>query len=57
MKAPEPDDNDALEVLRPHIKIKFFSGDKREFKISHIRIVEDIRYSLDLAARFTGWIR
>ena len=59
MKAFGPDDNDALELLRPHIEIKFISGDKRGFKISHKRIVEDMRFSLDLVSTIhrLDWIR
>lgn len=46
------DDNDALALLRPVIDIRFVTGDKRGFEISHRRIVEDMHYSLDLVSTF-----
>ncbi len=41
------------------MEIKFVSGDKRGFKISHKRIVEDTRFSLDLVSTIhrLDWIR
>ena len=37
-----PDDNDALSLLGRYLKIHFVTGDRKGFKISHKRIVEDM---------------
>ena len=50
MKVFGPDDNDALSLLRPFIEIRFITGDKKGFNISHKRIVEDMKYPLDLVS-------
>ncbi len=44
------DDNDALSLLSPFIKIQFVTGDYRGFEISHKRIVEDMKMPLDLVS-------
>ena len=52
------DDNDALSLLRPHIEIRFVTGDKKGFEISRRRVVEDMGYPLDLVStiRRVEWI-
>jgi 3-deoxy-D-manno-octulosonate 8-phosphate phosphatase (KDO 8-P phosphatase) len=53
-----PDDNDALSLLNEYIKIRFVSGDRKGFPISHKRIVDDMNYPLDLVStiRRIDWI-
>lgn len=50
MKIFGPDDNDALQLLNPYIKIRFISGDKIGFPISNKRIKEDMKFDLDLVS-------
>jgi 3-deoxy-D-manno-octulosonate 8-phosphate phosphatase (KDO 8-P phosphatase) len=59
MKIFGPDDNDALGILSNHLKIHFVTGDRKGFKISHQRIVEDMKYPLDLVStiRRIDWIK
>ncbi len=45
-----PDDNDALSLLQPYLEIRFLSADSRGFGISQKRIVEDMKYPLDLVS-------
>ena len=45
-----PEDSDALQLLSPHIEIRFVSADARGFKISEARIVRDMGFSLDLVS-------
>tara|TARA_B100000401_G_scaffold327998_1_gene227871 strand:+ start:170 stop:694 length:525 start_codon:yes stop_codon:yes gene_type:complete len=45
-----PDDNDGLSLLKGFMDIRFITGDKRGFNISHKRIVEDMNYKLDLVS-------
>ena len=54
-----PDDNDGLSLLNHYIDIRFITGDKKGFKISHKRIVEDMKYKLDLVStiRRIEWIK
>ncbi len=54
-----PDDNDGLSLLSSYIGIRFVTGDKRGFKISHKRIVEDMGYNLDLVSTIKriDWIK
>jgi 3-deoxy-D-manno-octulosonate 8-phosphate phosphatase (KDO 8-P phosphatase) len=54
-----PDDNDALSLLKPFLEIRFVTGDKRGFDISHKRIVEDMKFPLDLVSTFKriDWIK
>ena len=53
-----PDDNDGLGLLKGYLDIRFITGDKRGFKISHKRIVEDMKFKLDLVSTIkrTEWI-
>lgn len=50
MKIFGPDDNDALSILRSHLEIRFVTGDKKGFAISHKRIVNDMNFALDLVS-------
>ena len=45
-----PDDHDGLILLKPHVEIRFVSGDKNGFKISKKRIVDDMKFPLDLVS-------
>ena len=58
MKVFGPDDNDALSLLKPHLAIVFVTGDKKGFSISRKRIVDDMKYSLELVStiRRVEWI-
>lgn len=44
------DDNDALSLLKPHMEIRFVTGDKKGWDISHKRIAVDMKYPLDLVS-------
>ena len=48
MKRFGPDDSDALDLLKPHIDIRFVSADHRGYAITHARISLDMGYKLDL---------
>jgi len=50
MKVFGPDDNDGLSLLQPYLQIRFVTGDKKGFSISHKRIVDDMKYPLDLVS-------
>lgn len=50
MKVFGADDNDALSLLKQHIKIIFVTGDKKGFEISKKRIVDDMGYELELVS-------
>jgi len=58
MKVFGPDDHDALLLLRPHIDIRFVTGDRKGYPISRRRIVDDMKMSLDLVSTFerADWI-
>jgi len=58
MKVFGPDDNDGLSLLKPFMQIRFVSGDKRGFSISKKRIIDDMKYELDLVStiRRIDWI-
>lgn len=58
MKIFGPDDNDGLSLLREYLDIRFITGDKRGFPISSRRIVEDMKYPLDIVStiRRIDWI-
>jgi len=58
MKVFGPDDNDALSLLRPYMEIRFVTGDRKGFAISSKRIVDDMKYPLDLVStiRRIEWI-
>tara|TARA_Y100001968_G_C19142666_1_gene612206 strand:+ start:186 stop:731 length:546 start_codon:yes stop_codon:yes gene_type:complete len=50
MKIFGPDDNDGLSLLKQYIEIRFITGDKKGFPISKKRIVDDMKYQLDLVS-------
>ena len=50
MKVFGPDDNDALSLLKPYLEIIFVTGDKKGFNISSKRIVDDMKFSLELVS-------
>ena len=50
MKIFGPDDNDALSLLEDSIEIKFVTGDKNGLEITKRRIVDDMKYSLDVVS-------
>lgn len=54
-----PDDHDALTLLKPYLDIRFITGDKKGFKISQKRIVEDMNFKLDLVStvKRIDWIK
>lgn len=54
-----PDDNDALSLLKQFIEIRFITGDKKGFPISRKRIVDDMKYPLDLVSTINrvDWIK
>jgi 3-deoxy-D-manno-octulosonate 8-phosphate phosphatase (KDO 8-P phosphatase) len=53
------DDNDALCLLKDKLVIHFVSGDKRGFGITKKRIVDDMKFPLDLVSTFerVAWIK
>lgn len=59
MKKFGADDNDALSLLKPYIKIICVTGDKRGFPISSKRIVDDMHLELYKVStiRRIEWIR
>ena len=59
MKVFGPDDNDGLSLLKPFLKIQFVTGDKKGFEISRKRIVDDMKYPLNLVSttRRIEWIQ
>ena len=58
MKVFGPDDNDGLSLLSPFIEVRFVTGDKKVFSISKKRIVDDMKFPLDLVStvRRIDWI-
>jgi 3-deoxy-D-manno-octulosonate 8-phosphate phosphatase (KDO 8-P phosphatase) len=59
MKIFGPDDNDGLSLLQSNLDIRFVTGDKRGFPISKKRIVDDMKFPLDIVStiRRVDWIR
>ena len=59
MKVFGPDDNDGLSLLKPHMEIRFVTGDKKGFSISKKRIEDDMGFPLDLVStiRRIDWIK
>lgn len=53
-----PDDHDGLSLLKPHLEIRFVTGDKKGFAVSQKRIVDDMDFALDLVStiRRFDWI-
>lgn len=54
-----PDDNDGLSLLKPFINIQFVTGDRNGYDISKKRIVDDMKYPLNLVStiRRVEWIK
>jgi 3-deoxy-D-manno-octulosonate 8-phosphate phosphatase (KDO 8-P phosphatase) len=54
-----PDDNDALCLLKKYIYVHFVTGDKRGYSISKKRVVDDMKFPLDLVSTFdrVNWIK
>jgi len=50
MKAFGADDHDALLLLKPYVKILFITGDRKGFEISRRRIVDDMKFPLELVS-------
>jgi 3-deoxy-D-manno-octulosonate 8-phosphate phosphatase (KDO 8-P phosphatase) len=59
MKVFGPDDNDALSLLKQHMEIRFVTGDRKGFPISRKRVVDDMKYPLDLVSTINrlSWIK
>lgn len=59
MKMFGPDDNDGLSLLKDHLEIQFVTGDKKGFPISKKRIVDDMKFPLELVStiRRIDWIK
>ena len=59
MKIFGPDDNDGLSLLKQNLEIRFITGDKKGFPISKKRIVEDMKYELEIVStiRRVDWIK
>ena len=58
MKIFGPDDHDGLSLLKNFLEIRFVTGDKTGFDISKRRIVDDMKFPLDLVStiRRAEWI-
>jgi len=50
MKIFGPDDHDGLSLLKNYLEIRFVTGDKTGFNISKRRIVDDMKFPLDLVS-------
>ena len=59
MKIFGPDDSDGLSLLKANLEIRFITGDKKGFPISKKRIVDDMKYELDIVStiRRVDWIK
>jgi 3-deoxy-D-manno-octulosonate 8-phosphate phosphatase (KDO 8-P phosphatase) len=59
MKIFGPDDNDGLSLIKQQIEIRFITGDKKGFPISKKRIVDDMRFPLDIVSTIhrIDWIK
>ncbi len=59
MKIFGADDNDALSLLSPFLKVHFVTGDHRGYEISKSRIVDDMKKPLDLVSTIKriDWIK
>ena len=45
-----PDDSDALGIIKHLLEVRFVTGDRKGFKISKRRIVDDMGFKLDLVS-------
>jgi len=50
LKVFGPDDHDGLSLLHPYLEIRFITGDRKGFEITRKRVVEDMKYPLDLVS-------
>lgn len=59
MKVFGADDNDALALLTPYLKVQFVTGDRRGYEISRARIVDDMKMPLEFVSttQRIDWIR
>ena len=59
MKIFGPDDNDGLSLLKSNLEIRFVTGDIKGFAISHKRIVDDMKFPLEIVStiRRIDWIK
>ena len=59
MKVFGPDDHDALSLLKSFLEIRFLTGDKKGFRITQKRIVNDMKFPLDLVSTIKrlDWIQ
>lgn len=59
MKIFGPDDNDGLSLLKKNLEIRFITGDKKGFPISKKRIIDDMKYELNIVStiRRIDWIK
>ncbi len=59
MKVFGPDDNDGLGLLKPHIALRFVTGDRKGFPISKKRVQDDMGFKLDLVSTIKRihWIK
>lgn len=59
MKMFGPDDHDGLLLLREYLPITFLTGDRKGFAITKKRIVEDMKFPLELVStiRRIQWIK
>ena len=58
MKVFGPDDNDGLSLLKSFLEIRFITGDKKGLPISKKRIVDHMKFPLDVVStiRRVDWI-
>lgn len=58
MKVFGADDNDGLSLLKPYLEVRFVTGDKKGLSISRKRIVDDMKFELDVVStiRRVEWI-
>lgn len=58
MKRFGPDDHDAISLIRRFVPVQFISGDARGFPITSKRIIDDMKYPLELVStiRRRQWI-
>ena len=58
MKIFGPDDHDGLSLLKPYMEIQFLTGDKSGYNISKKRIVDDMKFPLEIVSTIkrTKWI-
>jgi len=50
LKVFGPDDHDGLILLQPYLDIRFITGDRKGFEITRKRVVDDMKYPLDLVS-------